>query len=31
MAGLIVTSFSHFTPQEADAIAAYLKSVPPIQ
>src|SRR5262249_49633989 len=30
MAGLIITSFSHFTGQEADAIAAYLKSIPPV-
>ncbi|HEX5323686.1 MAG TPA: c-type cytochrome [Capsulimonadaceae bacterium] len=31
MAGLILTSFSHFTPEEADAIAAYLKSQPAIR
>jgi mono/diheme cytochrome c family protein len=30
MAGLILTSFSHLTSQEADAIAAYLKSVPSV-
>jgi mono/diheme cytochrome c family protein len=30
MAGLILTSFSHLTSQEADAIAAYLKSIPPV-
>jgi len=29
MAGLIITSFSHFTPEEAHAVAAYLKSLPP--
>ncbi len=29
MAGLIVTSFSHYTPGEARAVAAYLKSLPP--
>jgi mono/diheme cytochrome c family protein len=31
MAGLILTSFSHFTPEEADGIAAYLKSLPPVR
>lgn len=29
MAGLILTSYSHLTPDEAGAIAAYLKSLPP--
>lgn len=29
MAGLIVSSYAHLTPDEADAIAAYLKSLPP--
>jgi mono/diheme cytochrome c family protein len=31
MAGLIFTSFSHFTHEEADAVAAYLKSLRPIR
>jgi mono/diheme cytochrome c family protein len=31
MAALIIVSFSHFTREEADAIAAYLKSLPPVQ
>jgi mono/diheme cytochrome c family protein len=31
MAALIISSFSHFTPEEARAIAAYLKSVPPVR
>ena len=31
MAGLILTSFSHLRPAEARAIAAYLKSLPPVQ
>jgi mono/diheme cytochrome c family protein len=31
MAGLIVTGFSHFTPVEAHAVAAYLKSQPPVR
>ncbi len=30
MAGLILTSFSHFTPEEAHAVAAYLKSQPAV-
>ena len=30
MAGLILTSFSHLTPEESDAIAAYLKTLPPV-
>jgi mono/diheme cytochrome c family protein len=29
MAGLIVSSYAHLTPHEADAIAAYLKTLPP--
>jgi mono/diheme cytochrome c family protein len=31
MAGLIVTSFSKLTPDEANAIAAYLKSLPAVR
>jgi mono/diheme cytochrome c family protein len=31
MAGLILTSFSHYTPDEARAVAAYLKSLPPVR
>jgi mono/diheme cytochrome c family protein len=31
MAGLILTSFSHYTPEESKAVAAYLKSLPPIR
>jgi hypothetical protein len=31
MAGLILTSYAHLTPQEARAIAAYLKSVAPVR
>jgi len=30
MAGLILTSYSHLTPDEARAIAAYLESIPPV-
>ncbi len=30
MAGLIFSSYSHLTRQEAQAIAAYLKSIPPV-
>ncbi len=29
MAGLIVSSYSHLTPDEAAAIATYLKTLPP--
>jgi mono/diheme cytochrome c family protein len=31
MAGLIFSSYSHLTRQEAQAIAAYLKSIPPVR
>jgi mono/diheme cytochrome c family protein len=31
MAGLIFSSFSHLTSEEAHAIAAYLKSIPPVR
>jgi len=31
MAALIISSFSHFTPEEARAIAAYLKTVPAVR
>ncbi len=31
MAGLILASFRHYTPEEARAVAAHLKSIPPIR
>ena len=31
MAGLIFSSFSHLTREEAHAIADYLKSIPPVR
>jgi hypothetical protein len=31
MAGLILTSFSHYTTEEARAVATYLKTLPPVR
>ena len=31
MAGLILSSYSHYTPEEARAVAAYLKSLAPVR